>query len=98
MIGTKSVFYLYYYERDNMFTDEDGNIIYDLFTLITPQDLFLFRYDHSHYIFPMVGRNDINCEILLIEDAVRNALYSVDIGDDYERIERFERAKYGCFI
>jgi hypothetical protein len=34
---------LYYYSQDNTFDDEDGNIMFNLFSLIPPNDLFMFK-------------------------------------------------------
>ena len=95
------IFYLYYYRDENLFIDDDGHVVYDLFTMITPQNLFMFRHDEGYNTFPMVGNSNILCEIIPIPDEVCGwqELFDIDVGDDYERIERYELAKlHGCFI
>lgn len=92
----KSYFYINYYQDENIFTDECGNIMYDIFTVITPQNLFMFRHDYGNNCFPMVGNPDILCEIILVPDEVcgLHEIYDLDPGDDYERIMRYEEAKW----
>lgn len=34
---------LYYLPDENKFTDEDGYVIFDIYRIITPNDVFLFR-------------------------------------------------------
>lgn len=59
--------YLYYYEDGNVFIDECGEIVYDLFTVITPQDLFLFRNIPEKYeIFPMIDHPEITIHIIAV--------------------------------
>lgn len=84
-MGNQLIFHLYYHERENVFTDSEGQVVHDLFTMITPQDLFLFRYDPGMNCFPLVGDPDFLCEILTEpgEDCG-----SPDLGDDDERIGR----------
>jgi len=81
----KMVLHIYYHDRENIFTDDDGHVIYDLFDIITPQDLFLFRFDPGFNCFPVVGDPDVLCEIIIEpgEDCG-----SPDLGDDEERIGR----------
>jgi hypothetical protein len=33
----------YYLKDDNMFIDEDGKVVYDIYKYVTPNDLFLFK-------------------------------------------------------
>ena len=63
-MGQQIVIHLYYHERENVFTDSEGQIVYDIFTMITPQDLFLFRYDPGMTCFPLGGDPDFLCEII----------------------------------
>lgn len=100
IVNDKLIFYLYYYEDENLFTDNGGHVIYDIFNIITPQDLFLFQYDNGYNIFPMVWNPNTLCEIIPIPDEVCGLqdIPDIDIGDDYERIERYEKARMsGCF-
>ena len=90
----KLIFYIFYYENENLFTDDDGHVIYDLFTVITPQELFLFRHDNGFNVFPMKGHDDVICEIIPVPDEVCGLQETpeIDLGDDYERIERYHQA------
>lgn len=97
----KLIFYMYYYEDVNLFTDDDGHVIYDIFTIITPQDLFLFRHDNGFNVFPMRGHDDVLCEIIPVPDEVcgLQEFPELDLGDDYERIDRYEKARLsGHFV
>ena len=87
-MATQLVFQLYYYERENVFTDGDGHVVYDIFSMITPQDLFLFRYDHGNNCFPIVGDPDFLCEIIPVPGEDCGTVDSPDFGDDYERCGR----------
>ena len=49
MFESKDVISLYFNEEENVFTDEDGFIVWSIFELITPNDLFLFR-KHRDYM------------------------------------------------
>ena len=108
MKPARLVLYIYYHKDENIFVDEDGHVIYDIFTVITPIDLFLFRRDPGFSCFHMVGKSDILCEIITIPDDVRGldmdtyhrfcAESDLYFGEDHERNHRFEEAKSsGCF-
>jgi len=89
---------LLYYEDENLFRDAAfGNIIYNIYEFITPSDLYLFRHDSKYYCFPMVGFRNIMCEIIVIPDETCGERYESgeDIGDDYERIDRYQRSRRG---
>lgn len=59
--------HLYYWEDKNIFLDECGEVVYDLFTVITPQDLFLFHTDSSQFNnFPMIGQDEVTCQIIFV--------------------------------
>ncbi len=94
----KLIFHLYYYEDENLFVDDDGHVIHDLFNIITPHNLFMFKQDFGYNLFPVVGKRNVLCEIIPMPDEVGGPK-EIDIGDDYERIGRYETAKLsGCFI
>lgn len=58
MIGAKEVIGLFYDADKNVFVDEDGYVVWSIFSLITPNDLFLF---HAHKEYLMVNhRSDPN--------------------------------------
>lgn len=42
--------YLYYYEDENLIRDEDGNIIYDIYRLVSPQDIYMFKTSKQGYV------------------------------------------------
>lgn len=39
---------LFYYEEDNYFVDEYGNVIYNIFSYISPSQLFLFKKGRTY--------------------------------------------------
>lgn len=44
---------LYYYEYENYFVGDDGEIIYDIFRYISPSKLMLFKLKRgTYYIYP----------------------------------------------
>jgi len=50
--------------EENFFLDECGQPIHNIFELITPNDLFLYREDPGHNIFPLRDHKDVWVEIL----------------------------------
>lgn len=59
---------LYYYPIDNVFVDGGGFQVFDIFTMITPNDLFLFKY-HKHYmIFPHATIPGVAVEMIWPDD------------------------------
>lgn len=93
---------LYYMKDDNMFMDGEGFIIYDLFEIITPNDLYMFRKDREDMIVKHATIKGYWVEILWPEENDYcfdpNLCHDhsiIDIGDDYERVERYERNKTG---
>lgn len=92
--------YVYYYEDENIFTDEIGKVIYNIFNIITPNDVFLFKHDPANNCFPMVSDRSIEVMILSIPSELRwlEDVPFIDLGDDYERIGRWEQAyQEGCY-
>ena len=91
----KFIFYLYYHEDENLFTDDLGQVIYNIFSIITPQDLYLFHHDNGFNIFPLLGHDDAICEIISVPDEVCGLkdIPEIDFGDDFERIKRYANAK-----
>jgi hypothetical protein len=77
----ENVTYILYYEVDNIFTDMDGNIIYNIFDMITPNDLLLFRDDPGNNSFCMKSDRDKICEIITIpEDGYCGEVIHIDFG------------------
>lgn len=58
--------YIYYYEDENVFTDEDGHVIYDTFDIITPNDIYLFKHDPAFNSFRMVSDREVIVQIIYI--------------------------------
>ena len=59
---------LYYYENDNMFIDEGGFPVFDLFRIITPNDLFLFRHHKEYMLVPHCSIPRVGVEIFYPDD------------------------------
>lgn len=98
MDDERSTFYLYYYENENLFTNERGQIVFNMFELITPNDMFLFRKDDNFNCFPMRNNRDAFIQIIPIpfEFWAWQEVAYLDIGDDLERVKRYEEARlYG---
>lgn len=67
-MNSPPVLQIFYFEEENFFTDEDGQVIENIFEFITPNDLYLFRGDPGNCIFP---RRDISgelCEIVTLDE------------------------------
>lgn len=62
------VFGIFYDADNNWFVDEDGYIIYDLFSIITPNDLFLFRYKQEYMLVPYRADKKMGVEIFFPDD------------------------------
>jgi hypothetical protein len=59
--------FLYYNTEQNMFYDQNGILIINIFELITPNDLLLFRQDPGHCIFQYKNKDNILYEIFTDE-------------------------------
>ncbi len=78
------VVYIYYDEEFNLFRDvDDGSIIYDIYTYLTPQALMLFLDDRGENVFYMRDRPGVLCEIIssVEEGEVMNFLISVGLAN-----------------
>lgn len=64
----QEVIYLWWDPRDNTFYDQHGAQLPNIFEIITPNDLFLFRNDHGYSIFPYVKDRRILCEINVLDE------------------------------
>lgn len=101
MNSGKLIFYLYYYESENFFIDEDGWIIYNLFDIIAPLDLYLFRIDKTYNVFPMVGHDDVICEIISVPDeccGLQDYPKPTNMGDNYKTLDRYVKARLYDYI
>ena len=86
----KHVLYLLYYEAQNVFTDDEGQLVLDLYNIITPSDLFLFRKDPGNSTFPMVGNRRVLVEIIVIPEEVCGwqAIPDIDWREDLATVNR----------
>jgi hypothetical protein len=76
-----------------LFVDTDGFVVYQIFRLVSPNQLFLFkknkkdmRIQHKEDIIMLYWSGD---GIVLDHNKE-----TMDIGDDLERIERYEKGKW----
>jgi len=82
---------LYYLKEDNVFIDGEGEIVFEIFEIITPNDLYLFKRHKTYMIVNHRTEPQIFVELYWPEDEEERYF-------DEERIERYERAKSsGCF-
>lgn len=85
---------LYYLKDDNVFMDGEGEIVFEIFEVISPNDLYLFKRNKEYTIVNHHTQPGLLVELYWPEEEE----YCFDIGDDYERIERYEKARLsGCF-
>ena len=54
---------LYYDPRCNHFEDADGDIVFDIFKIISPNDIYLFRQKQDYMMVPHRQRKDIRVEL-----------------------------------
>lgn len=90
-----AMLYLMFFPSENIFLDDCGMQIQNIFKMITPNDLYLYRQDPGYNIFPCRFDPHIGVEIIDNEYYFEGFGYDeiFDAGDDLERIERYERAK-----
>ena len=51
----------------NIFYTQDGTMVANMYEFITPNDLFLFRYDHGYNIFRHRENSLTLCELVIEE-------------------------------
>ena len=59
---------LYYDPRSNRFEDEDGFIVWSIFELITPNDVYLFRENQEYMIVPHRQLKGVGVELYYPEE------------------------------
>lgn len=79
-----------YFEDDNIFTDDDGHIIENIFELITPGDLYLFRSDPGYNVFPLRSNNRVLVEIVGPDEFPGDGYYN-------KKEELNEQEYFDCF-
>lgn len=83
----------FYNPVKNLFVDTDGFVVYNIFQLVSPNQLMMFK------------KNKVDIRIQHKGDTIRlyysgNGLVldhndeTIDVGDDMERIERYEKGKW----
>ena len=55
---------IYYYPDLNIFTDEDGNVIFNMFTIATPSQIFLMKLKRGYFYIDHPTDKDIKYEII----------------------------------
>jgi len=59
---------LWYYPEDNLFIDDNGFPVFDIFRMITPNDLFLFRHDKEYTLLSCSTNPKIGVELFYPDD------------------------------
>lgn len=57
------VYSLFYDADHNWFVDEDGEIVYNMYQYITPNDLYLFKRSKCYMVFPFVQEKGVSIEL-----------------------------------
>jgi len=90
---------MYYFAKLNAFRDGEGEFIYNIFEFITPFQLQMFRQERVDIFVPHRTIPNFFVELLYFDEEAQEAYEFIDVGDDLERIERYEKNKfYGCFV
>ncbi len=71
---------LFYDKENNVFTDEDGYIIWYIFDFITPNDLYMFKKNRQYMLVSCQSMPGTLCELFYPED-----------DDDYDYDSSFEK-------
>ena len=61
------MWYISFDSQTNTFWDANGQRIENNFTILTPNDIFLFRQDPGYCIFPHRKLKSVTCEIFTEE-------------------------------
>lgn len=64
----EDVIQLYYDKERNKFVDDGGFIVYNIFSIITPNDLFLFKYHKQYMIVHHRDNQEIGVELFYPEE------------------------------
>jgi len=67
-LGFEDSIGLFYDEERNIFIDEDGFIVWDLFEIITPNDLFLFKLNKEYMLVKHVSMKEVLVEMYYPDD------------------------------
>ncbi len=84
----------FYNPIKNLFVDTDGFIMYEIFRLVSPGQLFLFKKNKKDMkivtkgnVIMLYWTNGTGLELDYKSE-------TMDVGDDMERIERYEKGKW----
>lgn len=66
----KKLIRIFFFKEENVFTDNDWNVIINPFQFITPNDLYLFRHDPGYSCFPKADDPEILVEIVTVPDEI----------------------------
>lgn len=67
-MGYDEILYFIYDPVENVFYNQYGVVILNIFEYITPNNLFLFKQDFGYCLFTHKNNHRIWCEILLKEE------------------------------
>lgn len=89
--------HIFYYEDENLFIDEEGEVIYDIFSYITPQNLYMFHHDWGIYDeFLLPGFTTTKCQIIVVpegEICSLKVIPNISARLAYHQFEFHERTK-----
>lgn len=83
----------FYNPVKNLFVDTDGFVVYNLFQLVSPNQLLMFKKNKVNVRIQHKG------DIIMLYYSGNGIVLdhndeTIDIGDDMERIERYEKGKW----
>lgn len=98
----KHSLHLLYYEDGNFFVDSAGEVVYDLFNIIAPRDLFLFRHspNDKYDKFPYIkDRSVVVCIVSIPPGDIGWLLHMPKIkgAEAYANFEEHERSRMSKF-
>ena len=67
-LGYEDTVGLFYVKEWNVFMDEDGFIVWDIFEIITPNDLFLFKKNQEYMLIPHCTAPGVLVELFWQDD------------------------------
>lgn len=59
---------LYYYPNDNLFVSDGGFAVFNIFTLITPNDLYLFTHNKEYMLVQSRSDRHLGVELFWPDD------------------------------
>lgn len=68
---------LYYFKEDNVFMDGEGELVFEIFEIITPNDLYLFKQNKKTFIVNHC--TDLGYFVELYWPDAENESYSKDV-------------------